>query len=633
MKQYKFGIWLVILLLCGINAQATHTVGGVFTYRCLGNNVYEIRLDIYQDCKDGLPDAIQADNPAYLAIRSIGDNSYVRFDSVNFVQNQEVPPNFSNECINNPPIVCLRRVSFVKQYQLPANAGGYIISYVRCCRNNSIINIQNPGNTGTYNSITIPPQGPQCNSSPIFKNFPPQIICINNPLIYDHGATDIDSDSLSYEFCNGFNYSPLDANNAKPNPLTVTPVSVSYVGNYTAQKPMAGNPLVTIDPKTGVITGTPNVQGRFVVTVCCNEWRNGVKVNTIRREFQFVVTNCSRAVVANTPLFSNEPNTYIIQCEGKTVTFLNTSTNAFQYYWDFGVPGATSTDREPTYTYADTGTYIIKLVVNRGSTCPDSISRIVKVYPDFKADFSFTGLPCPNSPFTFVDQSVATYGPVSKWSWNFGDGNTSTEQNPAYAYPQGGDYTVALISGNAKGCLDTASKVLFVEKFSPFAGNDTVIVKGETINFNAVGGIFYTWTPATQLTSGFIGNPTGYYPDTGVYRYNVHIKSESDCEGNDSVNVRVVNQPALFVPSGFTPNGDGRNDYLRPIGIGYRELKFFRVFNRFGQLVYETNTLGQGWDGGFKGKKAELGTYFWVLNVINRAGREEQIKGDATLIR
>jgi PKD repeat protein len=261
----------------------------------------------------------------------------------------------------------------------------------RCCRNESINNILIPGTTGATYFCTIPPG--ICNNSADFNNLPPQIICVNNPFVYDHSATDLDGDSLSYEFCDAMN----GASTNDPKPVITSAQlpgvpTVNYKTPYSAGVPMAGNPVIKIDPVTGLITGTPNIQGRFVVNVCVNEWRNGSIINTTRREFQFVVTNCSKAVIANVPQLPLEPNTYIINCKSKTVSFTNNSQGGFSYFWDFGVSGVsddTSNAFQPTYTYPDTGTYKIKLVVNRGTTCPDSIERLVKIYPDFSTAFDY----------------------------------------------------------------------------------------------------------------------------------------------------------------------------------------------------------------------------------------------------
>ncbi len=635
MVHRRFRMCCCLLLVFGltISAKASHIVGGEVSYKCLGNNNYEITINIYEDCITGDQTAIAQDDPGLI---SIYDGPTFRhrvvFDSISLDPRINVPANFSNQCINNYPNTCLYKASFIKRYNLAASTTGYMIVYQRCCRNATVLNITNPGSTGATYFTTIPPsQSAACNNSAVFKNYPPQIICLNTPLVYDHEATDADGDSLSYEFCTAYNGG--DPNNVKPVPAPPPFPPVSYVSPFSATMPMGGFPQIKINTTTGLITGTPNIQGRFVVTVCCHEWRNGVMINSVFRDFQFVVTNCSKAVVADIPILSDEPNTYIVQCKDLSVHFKNNSKGGFSWLWDFGVPSGTSTDFEPTFTYPDTGTYTVKLVVNPGSTCADSITRLVKVYPSFKTDYEFSGLHCPGSPLSFTDLTESTYKPIISWSWSFGDGQGSSDQNPVHTYASGNDYKVTLISKNTKGCTDTATQSISIEKFHPFAGNDTIIVAGEIINFNASGGIHYIWTPATNLNFGDIPNPTGRYPDTGHFAYNVYIKSETGCEGNDSIKVWVVAQPSYFVPNAFTPNGDGINDLLKPIAIGYSANNYFKVFNRFGEVVFFSKDFSEGWNGTYKGQLADMGTYFWELSVTNRFGKKEFYKGDVTLIR
>lgn len=641
MRLNVFGICILLLFFFVSKTNASHIVGADMTYRCLGTSGnasnYEITLDLYHDCINGNPQAIADDNPAIFAIYD-GDGRLYILDSVSKIGSAiNIPANFSNDCINNPPTTCLQKMTFRRSYSLPHNASGYYVVYQRCCRNESINNIRNPGKTGATYYCTIPPSTlTTCNHSAVFKNFPPQIICINNPLIYDHSATDVDGDSLSYEFCEtNVGGSEDDVKPLRPSPPPFG--QVSYVQPYSQQEPMKGNPIVQIDPVTGLITGTPNVEGRFVVSVCCHEWRNGVIINTVKREFQFVVTNCSKAVVANIPQYSDEPNTYIVECKDFTVKFDNLSTGGFNYFWDFGVPWLqddTSTEFSPTYTYPDTGTFVVKLVVNKGSTCPDSIERFVKIYPRFTGYYNFKGKLCPNTPIQFKDSSIGSmFGPI-RWDWNFGDGFYSTERDPLHKFLIGGNYYVELISRNNKGCTDTVWSKVEIEKFVPFAGNDTLVVKGASVQFNARGGGDYTWTPGDFLNSTNIGNPTAIYPNVGYYAYNVHITSPvNQCEGDDSIRVRVVEQASIYVPSGFTPNGDGLNDLLRPIGVGYARINYFRVYNRWGEQVFYTTKFKEGWNGIWKGTPADAGVYFWVLSVINRFGEEEIKKGDATLVR
>jgi len=631
------GFLLLLLFVTG-TAFASHIVGGEMTYVCLGGNTYRITLSIYEDCITGDPGAIAQDVPAFIGFFDEGTRTNIRGDdSMSLSARALVPPNFKNDCVKNPPNTCLLKSTFSKTYTFANNPNGIRIIYQRCCRNATIANIVNPGNIGATYSCLIPPA--RCNNSAVFTNYPPQIICINNPLVYDHSAVDPDGDSLSYSFCPAYTGgSPGTSSGPQPIYYPAPGDSVQYASFYNSQRPMVGFPPITINPVTGLITGKPTVQGRFVVAVRCTEWRNGVVINTVTREFQFVVTNCSKAVVADIPQYSTEFNTYIVECDSMTVHFVNNSQNGSTYFWDFGVPGVaddTSHAFEPDFKYPDTGVYTVKLIVNKGTTCSDSIDRFVKVYPTFKADFSFAGNLCPNTPVNFTDLSTATYKPVNGWLWSFGDSlGASTDQNPSYTYTKGGTYNVTLAARTVKGCVDTATKELVVENFRPSSGTgDTIIVKGESINFQATGGNQYTWMPSTYLNNPYIANPIGYYPDTGRITYIVHVKSEAGCEGNDTFSVWVVGQASVFVPSAFTPNADGLNDVLTPIGIGYRTVDYFRIFNRWGQEVFYGTRFKMGWDGTFNGVPQDLGVYYWVLAMTDRFGAEQVYKGDVTLIR
>jgi gliding motility-associated-like protein len=643
--QRLFFIWFLLLVAIP-PTKASHLVGGEITYRCVqalpdGSKEFEIVLRIYQDCLEGRISALAADTPAMIGIfdKSGLPGAFSFIDSnLTAETNERIDPEFSNECVDNPPPTCMMRVILKRKYILPPSASGYKILYARCCRNASVLNIVNPSTLGTTFSSDIPPftASDGCiNSSAFFKNDPPQIICIDNPFVYDYSATDADGDSLSYEFCEGYNGGGTSSSKPVPNLNTKIPV-VPYSTGYSATKPMAGDPLIVIDPLTGKITGKPNIVGRFVVNVCCHEWRNKQLINTVRREFQFVVTNCSRKVRANMPSISEDENVYQIQCKGSTVKFENTSTGEiFGYLWEFGVPGATSTEFAPTYTYPDTGVYNVSLTINPGTTCSDNITKKVKIYPEYKADFTYSGSTCPGSPVAFADSTFATFGPVLYWWWSFGDGGTSMDEKPTHAFATEKVYPVTLASRSWRGCKDTITKDVVIASFKPFAGNDTVIVKGETINFNAKGGLWYKWSPATNLNVTNISNPAGTFPEPGKYSYSVESVGETGCISSDSINVYVVVDPYAFMPTAFSPNGDGLNDRLRPLLAGYGQLQYFRIFDRWGQMMYSIGRIGEndGWDGTYKGTSCEVGTYWWMLSIKNRFGQDEFYKGNVTLVR
>lgn len=643
MKNLKSRWYLPIILLSIIFfprlSHASHMMGGDVTYKCLGGNNFEITITLYQDCLYGEPGALSQDNPAYYSIFTAGASpQLIRADSAYAISTEIVDPNFSNACINNYPNTCMRKQVFRFTENLPPSSTGYNIVYERCCRNAAINNIANPGNVGVTYFATIPPfNSGQCpNNSAVFKNMPPQIICANNPFVYDFSAVDSDSDSLTYQLCGA--RPGGSTNDAKPFGNGMTPpgnIFVPYIPPYSPLMPMSGTPPLQINPTTGLMTGVPNAIGRFVVTVCVNEWRNGDIINTISRDVQFVVTNCSKAVVANIPELPDEPNTYKVECKGFTVKFANQSTGGFSYYWEFGVPGATSTEFEPTFTYPDTGTYLVKLVVNKGSTCPDSITRLVKIYPEYHADFTWSGKLCPQEPIQFIDQSTATYPPIVSWNWNFGDGTTSTEQNPVHIFGlPGGEKQITLISKSRRGCTDTVTKSFPMPFFDPFAGNDTIIVLSYGYNLNGTGSQFYHWSPPDYLSDPNIPSPKVNFPDTGYYTYVLTGTNEEGCSATDTINILVVKEGQVFVPNAFSPNGDGLNDVLTPRIVGFVRINYFHVFNRYGQQVFtSTSQNAPAWDGKYNGKLGDLGTYYWVIDVTTIDGSRVIKKGDVILLR
>ena len=635
-KQIKNSFYIILLsLLWGLNSYASHIIGGEFTYTYQGNNVYRVTLSIYQDCLTGNPSAIQQDNPAKVTIFEGDGNIYLQDATLVAVSSVLIPSNFSNSCITNVPNTCLRKTVFVKDYVLPTNTLGYRILYQRCCRNATILNIDNPGTTGASYYCDIPPLGTiGVNNSAIFKVDPPQIICLNVPFVYDHSATDADGDSLSYNLCEA--YIGGSQSNSSPLPNSISLFPVNYSVPYTFDNPIQGNPGIQIDAVSGLMYFTPTIQGRYVVTVCCNEWRNGIIINTSKREFQFVITNCYKTTIANIPQYSTDFNTYIFTCKTKEINFKNTSIGGLTYHWDFGVANLqsdTSNLFEPTFTYPDTGTYKVKLIVNPKSTCSDSITRYVKVYPSFKTDFNISGNPCPNTIINLNSQITNTAPPTTFYNW-YSNGNLiSNDANTTTSYTTSGKNFITLVAGNSKGCKDSIKKEYVIDNFIPFAGNDTTIVVGEQIQFNASGGSLYSWTPNLYLNVANIADPVGFYPVIDTILYTVNITSSNGCIGADDIVVRIVKQGSYFMPSGFTPNNDGNNDSIRPILIGYTKLNYFSIYNRWGELLFNSKNINDSWDGTYKDQKCEMGTYFYTISVTDRNNKIDNYKGDFILLR
>ncbi len=191
--------------------------------------------------------------------------------------------------------------------------------------------------------------------------------------------------------------------------------------------------------------------------------------------------------------------------------------------------------------------------------------------------------------------------------------------------------TVRDVLGCPKPAKDTV--FLFVAKIKADAGpRDTSVVLGQPLQLFASGSINYAWTPTTWLDNPNIYNPIAL-PRNDI-QYVVRVSNNAGCFALDSIRVRVFTiKPDLLVPNAFTPNGDGNNDIFKPIPIGMKTLDIFRVYNRWGQMVYSGTGNGSGWDGTFGGAKQDMATYVWHAEGVDYLNNKIKRKGSVVLIR
>lgn len=520
-----------------------HISGGEMFYQYMGpgsspgTKLYKITLRLF---RDNLGGGAAMPGSVYIGIFN-NDNSQAIGGSpftVNITSSVSVPVTPPPACMVNPPTLDYSMGSYEFTVQLSTNANGYTAAYQTCCRIFPLENVltQNQpaqGEGSTYMCII-----PGTNQLASGNNSSPQFItqltrvCYKASFTFNFSAVDPDGDSLVYYYCNAYNRGN-STNSGNVNPSTPPFQSVSYINGYSGTSPLGSGS--TLNPLTGIISGiAPQTSGRFVVCVCVDEYRNGVRIGTHRKDFILNVRDCE---VATATLLDNYPS-----CDGFTVNFSNlTPSNAITtYYWDFG-DGNTSTAESPTHTYADTGVYILKLVVNRGLFCSDSTTAIVKVFPGFRPDFTMAGQ-CQNIPVQFSDLTTADFGVPIKWDWNFGDifspTNTSTIKNPTHIYTSTGQYTVTFVVETSKGCIDTLSKTIDILDQPPLVvSGDTLICIIDTLQLNAVGTGTFTWTPNYMISNVNIANPL-VSPDVPT-TYRVTLTDAFGCVGKDSVRVDV----------------------------------------------------------------------------------------------
>jgi gliding motility-associated-like protein len=177
--------------------------------------------------------------------------------------------------------------------------------------------------------------------------------------------------------------------------------------------------------------------------------------------------------------------------------------------------------------------------------------------------------------------------------------------------------------------------VIVNPKIKAYAGRDTTVVIGQPLQFNGTGGVNYIWSPTTGLNDPFISNPIGIYnASNDSVRYKMIASDAIGCIDSAYVTVYVFQtMPYVFVPTAFTPNGDGLNDVIRPIAVGIQKINYFSIYNRWGQMVYYTTQNKTGWDGNLKGRPQASAVYVWMLSAIDYLGKPLFLKGTVTLIR
>jgi len=412
-------ILLVFLLsLCG-QMCATHIVGGEISYEDLGDGVYRVRLVVYRDCGPTNQNGTGFDNAASVGIfNSTGQLVDLMNIPLSFQNVDELPVVLENPCGTPPPSVCVEQAVYEQVVNLGESVTGFTLSYQRCCRNPSIVNLTSPDDAGATFTTEIPGtlQTTAPNSSPVWNSLPPVALCAGFDFFFDHSATDLDGDSLAYALC-----SPLfggTPNEPAPNPPNGPPYTpVNWAPGYSATNPIDGAPSFSIDPVTGYLTGMPTAAGQYAIGICVEEWRDGSLLSTSNRDFQMNVTICDPNI---TSLVANQTGSQL--CIGETLEFQQFSINATFFLWDFGVEGVdsdTSNLANPTFTFPEPGIYEVVLIANPGWPCADSSASIYEVFAPVNPVLEVLDVDCSSGTPLFTFGTEDAY-PEANFNWEFG---------------------------------------------------------------------------------------------------------------------------------------------------------------------------------------------------------------------
>lgn len=340
------------------------------------------------------------------------------------------------------------------------------------------------------------------------------------------------------------------------------------------------------------------------------------------------VNNCTAIQSVTVGLTNNltlAPAPDVTICEG-TSTQLNVTTNANQFAWTPATGLSSTTISNPVANPVVTTQYILTATFGLCSV-KDTVMVNVNAAPMPNAG--------PDGDICFGQNYRLQGSGGVQFTWTPSATLSSNSVfNPLATPQQTTTYSLSVIDAN--GCSSLVQDQVLVNVTPPIVvttnPKDTVVFDGDQFQLLASSAATnYSWTPGTGLNNPNIPNPV--LTVTTDITFTVVASTSAGCTGTNTVTIKVFKGPEIYMPTGFTPNGDGRNDKFKPIPVGVATLNYFRVYNRWGQLMFSTNVFNEGWDGKLSGTDQPTGTYVWMVQGVARSGRVITKKGTVTLIR
>jgi gliding motility-associated-like protein len=371
-------------------------------------------------------------------------------------------------------------------------------------------------------------------------------------------------------------------------------------------------------PNTNIInanTATPTVNPTTTTWYVVNLFDNGCfNKDSVRVR---VINNVTLRAINDTTI-----------CQGDAIQ-LNAVSDGLAFSW---TPVANLDNPNIINPIATTNTTTTYTVVATVGSCRSTDQVVVTTVPYPIANAGNDPTICYNTSAQLNASMVGssfTWSPVSYL-------NNPSVLNPLSTPPRTTQYILSVfdVLGCPKPGRDTIT-VIVNPRVRANAGRDTIVVVNQPLQLNGSGGVNYLWSPATGLNNTTISNPIGVYgSNIDTVRYKLIVTDAIGCADSAYVTVRVYKtNPSIFVPTAFTPNGDGLNDKIYPISVGMEKINYFRIYNRWGEMVFSTVADRDGWNGSISGTPQGTGVYVWVVSAIDYTGRPFFQKGTVTLIR
>ncbi len=334
-----------------------------------------------------------------------------------------------------------------------------------------------------------------------------------------------------------------------------------------------------------------------------------------------VATDTVNVIVHPLPSINAGPDMYL--CLGTPLQM--SVTGGIAYQWSPAQDLDDSTLANPTTITTVTTNYIVTGQDNIG--CSNSDSVLVTVIYPLTATANAEVDVCEG----LQTQLSASGGAFYQWSPSIGLDNPNIP-NPSCYVGQTTSFMVIVSDGI---CFpDTAYTMVVVHQLPQVnAGDDQVVLAGDNVPLNGWGtGVSYNWAPPQDIDCAYCLNTTAHPMITTTYT--LWITNDFGCQASDDVVIKVgCTDDVVYVPNAFSPNDDGNNDQLFVRSRGLKVLNYFRVYDRWGSLVFESHDMSSGWDGKVRDKISMPGVYVWYMEGSCANGQKVELQGNVTLVR
>jgi gliding motility-associated-like protein len=332
-------------------------------------------------------------------------------------------------------------------------------------------------------------------------------------------------------------------------------------------------------------------------------------------------------------------------CDGGIINFTDSTVSngtISNYAWNFG-DGGTSNAQNPSHNYTAPGLYTVRLIVTTVNGCSDTAikANYIKVVASPVIDIAGNLPICMQSKLLFKGIVVQPDTSKITWYWNFGNGKTAITQNPLpQRYDTAGNYPLRLIVTNSSGCADTVDRTVVVYPLPQIdAGPNKVIGVGSSVAIIPTGSpvVDYLWSPAIGLSCTSCYSTIASPKNTTTYT--IKVTDANGCINTDNITIIVIcNDKNVFIPNTFSPNNDGINDVFYPRGTGLFAIQSMRIFNRWGEMVFQKinlfpNDPTAGWNGRYNGKLQNADVYTYIIEIVCENSQLLTYKGNITLIQ